>query len=195
MKTSRIEALTEGIFAFAMTLLVMNLNLPLYGSYTSGKLINELLFSQRDILLNYVLSFILLAVCWMSHHSQFHYIKRTDRVHIWINAFFLMFVALIPFSTLLVGNYSKEWAADVVFGANLFIVWTLLYVNWAYATNNRRLVDKDIDPKIVALIKRRGLVVPIVSVAAMILSSFYQDLGNYCYFALPLILSLPQFKG
>lgn len=87
MTTHRLEALADGIFAIAMTLLVLNLALP-----ESGKGLAELrslLLGQLDKFFSYAVSFILLAILWVRHHEQFHYIKRTDGRHLWINVFFL----------------------------------------------------------------------------------------------------------
>ena len=74
LTTQRIETLTDGVFAIAMTLLVLTLDLPRVGAHLSNAGLWNLLNSQMDKFHNYVLSFILLAVFWLVHHQQFHYI-------------------------------------------------------------------------------------------------------------------------
>jgi uncharacterized membrane protein len=154
MTTHRLKALADGIFAIAMTLLVLNLALPEAGMGLAE--LHSLLLGQLDKFLGYAVSFILLAILWVRHHEQSHYVKRTDGRHLWINVFFLMFVALVPFSTSLVGDYSHELVAEIFFGLNILMVAMLLLWSWAHATNHHRLVDPSLDARRIALLKWRG---------------------------------------
>lgn len=194
LTTHRIEALTDGIFAIAMTILVLNLDLPQTGRIISQDGLYNLLAGQSEKFFNYALSFVLLANFWIIHHQQFHSIRRTDRTHIWLNVFILMFVALVPFSTSLIGDYSVDLAADLFFAGNLFMLGSLFLLNWSYATDRHRLVDRDIDPKVVARGKRRGSVVPLVALLAIGLSFLDQRFGTYIYLLIPLALSFPYFR-
>src|SRR4030043_908078 len=131
LTTRRIEARADGIFAIAMTLLVLTLSLP---DMMDTKLsLSQLLAEQWPKFFNYALSFVLLAIFWMVHHQQFHVIRRTDRIHVWINIGILMFVALMPFSTDVVGDYSGETMAELGFRANLMILGLLFLLNWGYS--------------------------------------------------------------
>ena len=194
MTTHRIEALTDGIFAIAMTLLVLTLGLPEVEKGLTERGLHHLLIEQSDKFFNYGLSFILLAIFWVIHHQQFHFIKRTDRKHLWINIFTLMFIALIPFSTSLVGDYPRDWIAEFFFGFNMFMVGTLLNLNWTYATKGHRLVEASLDRRRIAVGKKRGAVTPLVSLLAMGLSLLHPQLSSYAYILIPIILSLPQFR-
>ena len=127
LTTRRIEALTDGIFAIAMTLLVLTLTLPDMLETQLG--LSQLLADQWPKFFNYALSFVLLAIFWIVHHQQFHVIRRTDRGHIWINIGILMFVALMPFSTDVAGDYSGETLAELLFSANLMILGLLFLLN------------------------------------------------------------------
>ena len=194
MTTHRIEALTDGIFAIAMTLLVLTLDLPELEKGLTQTGLHQLLLAQRDKFLNYGLSFVLLAIFWIIHHEQFHVIKRTDRKHLWINIFALMSIVLIPFSTSLVGDYPDDWMAEFFFGSNIFIIGVLFNSNWAYATKGHRLVEASLDRRRIALGKKRGAVSPLVSLLAMGLSLIHPQLSLYVYILIPLILFLPQFR-
>lgn len=194
MTTHRIEALTDGIFAIAMTLLVLTLDLPELEKGLTQTGLHQLLLAQRDKFLNYGLSFVLLAIFWIIHHEQFHVIKRTDRKHLWINIFALMSIVLIPFSTSLVGDYPDDWMAEFFFGSNIFIIGVLFNSNWAYATKGHRLVEASLDRRRIALGKKRGAVTPLVSLLAMGLSLIHPQLSLYVYILIPLILFLPQFR-
>ena len=105
MTTIRLETLTDGVFAIAMTLLVLNLRFPVTKAGLTERELEQIVFGQSNVFFNYFLSFILLALFWMLHHQQFHFFRKTDRSHIWINIFILMFVALLPFSASLVGPF------------------------------------------------------------------------------------------
>jgi uncharacterized membrane protein len=158
---ARIEALTDGIFATVMTVLVLGLRVPFSGLSESG------LASQIEGLwpnyLAYAFSFVVLGVYWIGHHNQFHYIKRSDRVFLWVNILFLLTIGFVPFSTSLLGLYPFSPTAVRVYGANLTATGLALYAVWWYATDKYRLVEKDLDPHVVSLAKRRIIVGPVVS--------------------------------
>src|SRR5947209_2907092 len=102
ISTGRVETLADGVFAIVMTLLILDIRAPDVvrdSADLQGKLI-ALLPHIRG----YALSFLILGVLWVGHHNQFYYIKRTDRIFLWINIAFLMCVAFIPFSSALLVN-------------------------------------------------------------------------------------------
>jgi uncharacterized membrane protein len=194
LTTHRIEALSDGIFAFAMTLLVLTLTLPDAMAEVTNVQLHELLLGQAHKFFNYFLGFMLLAIFWMPHHQQFHWIKRTDSRLIWINVFILMFVALTPFSTDIVGDFSGNTMAEVFFATNLLILGLLFMANWAYATRGHRLVDPDLSEDIIVQGLRRGMVTPIVSAVVIVLSFFVPEWSLWLYLSVPLILLIPPFR-
>src|SRR3989475_9704435 len=165
---ARIEALTDGIFATVMTVLVLGLSLPPAGLPELG-LEGEIVNLSPHILA-YAFSFVVLGVYWIGHHNQFHYIKRTDRVFLWVNIIFLLTIGFVPFSTSLLGEYPLSPTAVRVYGVNLGVTGLALYAVWWYATSRHRLVEKDLDPHIVSLAKRRTIIGPIVSLLGIGLS-------------------------
>jgi uncharacterized membrane protein len=192
LTTRRIEALADGIFAIAMTLLVLTLTLP---DATQTELsLSQLLADQWPKFFNYALSFLLLAIFWIVHHQQFHVIRRTDRRHVWINIGILMFVALMPFSTDVVGNYEHETLAELLFSANLLVLGLLFLLNWWYACWNHRLVDPDLDRETIVGGIRRNCVTPVVAAISMVLSLFVPRWGLMVYMLIPFIHLLPWFR-
>jgi len=192
LTTRRIESLADGIFAIAMTLLVLTLTLP---DMAQTKLsLSQLLAEQWPKFFNYALSFVLLAIFWMVHHQQFHVIRRTDRRHVWINIGILMFVALMPFSTDIAGDYSDETLAELLFGANLMILGLLFLLNWWYACWKHRLVDPDLDRETIVRGIRRSCVTPSVAAVSMIVSFFVPRWGLMVYMLIPFIQLLPWFR-
>jgi uncharacterized membrane protein len=138
--------LADGVFAIVMTLMVFQFSIPVVEvkAELPGKLI-ELL----PEFYSYVLSFVVLAMFWSGHHSAFYHIRRSDGALVLINIFFLMFVALIPFSTSLMGRYYLDQIPILVYVANMFLALITRFALWTYATGKHRLVDDDIDPRLV----------------------------------------------
>ncbi len=190
--TKRIEALTDGIFAIAMTLLVLNLSLPPLTQH-SPQILLSMLSSQLYDFLDYGLSFILLAIFWIIQHEQFHYLQHTDTKHLWINIFMLMFVALVPFSTSIVGDFGKNTIADIFFSGNILILGFLFLFNWIYATGNSRLVSHDLEDKIVTRGIVTAAVIPMVSLATMITSLFSPYWCLWIFLFIPLSLIFRPF--
>lgn len=194
LATSRIEALTDGIFAFAMTLLVLDLQLP-DGTPTAGVDLYKLLLGQSDRFFNYFLSFVLLAVFWVVHNQHFHHIKKSDTKLLWINIFLLMFIVLMPFSTSLVGDYDNNTVAEAAFALNMFVIGALFLANWAYATLGFRLVDKTVTRgEHVREGLARSLTIPLVSLIALFLAFVSPGLSPYSYLIIPVFEFGRRFK-
>jgi uncharacterized membrane protein len=186
---TRIESLTDGIFAAVMTILGLSLTVP----YITGGP-NVPLPSFDEILtsvLIYMLSFFILAVFWVGHHVAFHYVRRTDRTLIWINNLFLLFIGLLPLSTALLGRHDLERVTLVGYGLNLLAVQFLLYASFRYATVHHHLVDADLDPTIIQSGGRRILMGPCLSAAAILLSFVNPILSLGTYVIFPVVFILP----
>ncbi len=167
---ARIEALTDGIFATVMTILVLGLRVPQL-NVPESSLSREIVDLWPSILI-YALSFVTLGLYWVGHHTQFHYVKHTDRVLLWINILFLLSIGFIPFSTSLFADYPWPPTAVRVYGGNLIANGLLLYATWWYVTSGQRLVEKDLDPHVITTVKRRILVGPAVFSLGMLVSFF-----------------------
>src|SRR6266571_6728395 len=167
---ARIEALTDGIFATVMTILVLGLRVPEL-NVPESSLYLEIKNLWPSILI-YALSFVTLGLYWVGHHTQFHYVKHVDRVLLWINILFLLSIGFIPFSTQLLTDYPWPPTAVRVYGGNPIANGLLLYATWWYVTSGQRLVEKDLDPHVVTTVKRRILVGPAVFSLGMLVSFF-----------------------
>ena len=95
-----------------------------------------------------MLSFLVLGSLWVNHHVTFHYITRSDGKLAWINIILLMFVALVPFSTSLLGEYINSQVAAAVFGINILLIMTTAMLMWIYVTGKNTLVDRAIDTEV-----------------------------------------------
>ena len=171
---SRIEALCDGVFAIAMTLMVFNIKVPTVAIAMGTTDLADALFVLWPQFVTYAISFVMLGVFWIGHHNQFHYIRRTDRVLLWINITFLMFVTAIPFSTQVLGQYRSQPTAVIFYAVNLILVGFLLYMQWWYATANAHLIDTDLDPTFTKLVGNRillGCAFLLFSIAMSIVST------------------------
>lgn len=164
--TSRIEALTDGVFAIVMTLMVFDIRLP----EATGQPLAASLAELWPKFFAYAVSFVQLGIYWAGHRSQFGFITRVDHVLRWINLLFLALVSLIPFSAQLIGAYLREPLALLIYAGNLIAVGLVLLWHWSYATRGRRLVEPDLVDHVVSTGVRRTLTTPLLYLAALILA-------------------------
>jgi uncharacterized membrane protein len=187
----RVEALTDGIFAFAMTLLVTTLDFPNSTTTLPPLAVSSLVSLYSPDLLHYVIAFAVLAGFWVTHHIHFSYIRVMDRTALWINIGCLLFVALLPFSTALAGDYPDTPLAAIVFEANLLVIGLLIVLIWNYATVGRRLVEKSLDERVVLLHARRSLIIPGISALGILLALAGSTWSTAVYLlAAPILLAI-----
>ena len=129
----RTKALADGIFSIAMTILVLELSIPFLGTVHSEGDLWIILLSIMPKLLVYFMSFITLGIFWTGHSLQYTFIEESDRHLNWLSIFFLMFVALIPFSTAFLTEYITFKLAIGIYWLNILILGIFTYVHWQYA--------------------------------------------------------------
>ena len=142
MESRRVEALADGIFAIAMTLLVLELHVPALAANASSRAMAGALLHDWPHFAAYAGSFFILGVLWIGHHSHFHYIRRADRTLLWINILYLMCVGFLPYSTALLGSFIGNRTAAVVYGGVVMLNGLLLYAEWGYAAGHGLLSDE-----------------------------------------------------
>jgi uncharacterized membrane protein len=188
LSTNRIEALTDGVFAFAMTILVLGLGEPILNGSSMHQEFTQLL-DMWPKFTSYVVTFLMLGYMWCMHHWQFSFIKRSDVVLVWINILFLMFTALLPFSTLLLGEYMGQQLPVLVYGGNFLACMLMCYIKWSYATGKYRLVDIDIDWHEVR-IRNTTVMVGIAFFVIAMGISFLNPIASVVLFATTIISSM-----
>lgn len=190
---SRIEAFSDGVFAIAITLLVLDIKVPTPTDTPLPRLLPRLL-SLWPELFSYALSFVIIGVYWVAHHLMLHALKRADRTLLWINNLFLMCVALIPFSAGVLGQYRHAQVAVVLYGLNLIVVGLSLQFLWSYATRTPRLSDAPIPPRLVRAGSVRTLGAIGLNVIAISLSFLSPGLSLAVYWLVPLLYVLMQSR-
>jgi uncharacterized membrane protein len=109
----RIIALSDGVFAIVITLLVLEIKVPEVANSELSAAIVEII----PKILSHVISFVVLGIYWIGHHNMFMHIKRHDRILLWLNILFLLCVASMPFPTGLIVQYIDQQLAIVVYAA------------------------------------------------------------------------------
>ena len=150
MPTGRVEAFSDGVFAIAITLLILTITPP-----THGELGHELLRLWPSYVA-YVVSFVTIGIIWVNHHAIFRLFEGVDRTMLFLNVLFLMVVAFIPFPTEVVADNVRDpgsrRAAALLYGSNMILLAVGFVVLWVYGS--RRLLSADADPREVASITR-----------------------------------------
>lgn len=136
----RLLGLTDGIFGMVMTLLVFGLALPGAQLLTEGDFIAFLQSISRSFGLT-IVSFILVSSFWIYHH-EFVKINNLNIPYLWLNIFYLASISFIPFSTTVIGVYSKFFLAEVIFGINIMVTIFLFLLMFRYAYNRGFLENK-----------------------------------------------------
>jgi TMEM175 potassium channel family protein len=137
--TGRLETFSDGVFAIAATLLVLEIGV---GS-TSGARLGHELARIWPSYLSYVTSFVVIGIIWINHHHYMQAIGRVDRTFLFINLLLLLDVAFMPFPTKLVAAYLQgdgERAAVIAYAATLLGMALLYTLWWLYARVGRRLI-------------------------------------------------------
>jgi uncharacterized membrane protein len=191
LSRNRIEALADGVFAVSMTLLVLDIKVPELETPLATAELPARLLTLWPKFLSYLISFIILGVYWVGHHVQLSFIRRADRPLLWINILFLLWVALVPFSTALLSEYSKTRIAIAIYGANLIAIGLTLALHWWYATSEARHVDPDIHPHLVRGAMKRTLMAPLIYLVAIALSFVRPELSLILYALVPILYILP----
>ncbi len=193
LSKQRIEALSDAIFAFAMTLLVLDVKIPKIASaLVTPELLAQTLWDLWPKFLSFVMSFVILSLFWIAHHGYSHFLKRTDRTFLWINLLFLMVVVFVPFSTDFLGDYPRQRIAAMVYGCNMLGLGLTLYWQWDYATSGRRLVGDNVEPQLVRKGKQRILLGMVTISCAMLLTLVNPALSLIVYVLFPIAYLRPS---
>lgn len=163
MPKNRIEAFADGIFAFAATLLILNL------AVDQSKPLGPQLLDIWTSYAAYAVSFVTIGIIWINHHTVMHQIGHVDRFFLVVSVLFLMFIAFIPFPTRLLAldiRTSDGKVAALAYGVTLTGTAILINIVWHYAAAGGRLLRADADPRVVEGITRSYFVGPITYAVA-----------------------------
>jgi uncharacterized membrane protein len=185
MNKARLEALSDGVFAIVMTLLVIEIKVPeIHHSDIVSIDTSELLKAlsgYTPIFISYFLTFAIISVLWLSHHFLLHqYAKNIDRYIIQLNALFLCFVSLIPFSSHFLGVYFNQPLALAIFGSNMLVSYTMIYIMQQYILKAEHIENAQIPSRILKQGKIRMAVNIGFSGFGILLGLINTNLGLIC---------------
>ena len=157
LSLSRLETLCDGVFAIAMTLLILEVHVPVKQLIHSEKDLFNAIWMLGPKLFSYFISFLILGIFWVAHHGQFAFIKSTNRELLWINVLLLSFISLLPFSAALLGEYIRYKTAVWIYWLNLVFIGYALILNWRYAKRHGFIPALKSNPEVDRIVQRRIL--------------------------------------
>ena len=171
----RIAALSDGVFAFAATVLVLDFHTPEAADVHSEAGLLAALWVSAPRLLPWLLSLLTLGIFWLGQQTQLSQLERSNRDLAWLHFLFLAFVTVLPFSTRLLADFLTYRTAFILYWANILLLGLALYAAWAYAERGR-LIREDAHGEVSRAVRRRiviaqslylaGLIVGLVDVPA-----------------------------
>jgi uncharacterized membrane protein len=180
MDTKRLETLVDGIFAIAMTLLVLGLAVPTIQPPITNASVEAAILNLLPNFISLVVSFVLLGVFWKIHHRTFKQINIMNGTLLWINLIWLLFIVLVPFSASLTGDYGQVTISNVIFNINMLGIAVLLYLNWHYA-DHKDFIHEKIKDKEITFTKIVNLTFIVVAITAIGLSYVIPQYSQIVY--------------
>jgi uncharacterized membrane protein len=134
---ARVLALSDGVFAIVITLLVLEIHVP---DLAQGQSLGEAMREVRPSFLAFIISFVVTAIAWAGHRDLFAMIRRTDRNLVWLNILYLLPLSLLPFGAALISHYNQEAVALRMFVFLLVFIALTRLTEWLHATNRPHLL-------------------------------------------------------
>ena len=184
----RLIFLSDGVFAIAMTLLVVELTVP---EITSGSAtdLGQRLGSLGPRYFSYAVSFVVIASYWRAHQRIFGHIVRCDARLVWCNLLLLLCIAFQPFPTSVLGSYGGNSAAVTLYAGTLAVTGVVVLALWLYATLGGRLVTRDLAPRVIQEQTWRAASVPLVFALSIGIAQVNPLAAEYSWLALAALLT------
>jgi len=169
-RLDRLFALTDGVYAIALTLLAIELVLPAGSEHLHGEALLRSILDSWPKVLAFLTSFTLIAIFWHGGHRAFHYLRRYDGTLDWLSLLQLLCIAFLPFPTAIVGEHVSDPLAQVFYFAAILVTGLATMALWWYASSGHRLVDPGLHPGVIRRFHMTLLVGPVAgSIALMAL--------------------------
>jgi len=153
----RIEALSDGIFAFAATVLMLDFRAPDPADiHSEAELLTALLASSHR-LMPWLLSLLTLGIFWVAQQTQLSQLARSNRDLTWLHLVFLGIVTVLPFTTRLLADFFTYRAAFLIYWANIFLLGAAVYATWAYS-EQAKLIREDAPPALLGAFRKRVII-------------------------------------
>jgi uncharacterized membrane protein len=190
--TARTEAFSDGVFAIAITLLVLDIKVP-HDLPENTSLLTALL-NQWPIYMAFLTSFATIGIMWLNHHRMFRYIRRVDHWFLVLNGLLLLGVTFVPFPTSLAAEYvlrPDRTVAVLIYTGTFTLIALAFNVMWWYAAHNNRLLDENADRHWARSITRRYRLGPLLYFTATLLALVNIWVSLFVNAALAVLFLLP----
>lgn len=195
LTTNRIEAFSDGVFAIAITLLILEIRLPTQLEASNASVAESLLAIWPSYFA-YIFSFVTVGIYWINHHYIFKIYQKTNHVFNLLNVFFLMCISFLPFPTGVLGshlldvNEQRTTIAFYVFGLLLpALSWLLM---WLYGSSNYRLIDANLSPRFVRYLTRQYGLSSVICLFAFVITLVQPFMGLAIAVGLIFLYLLPS---
>jgi uncharacterized membrane protein len=163
----RTLAISDGIFAFAVTLLVLDLIVPTLSPGASSIDLWNALSGEYISFLSYIFSFLIAGIWWNGHLRNFEHIRSSNSTLRWLNLLFLLWIALLPFFTKIVSQYNNLQLGVVLYAIDQASAGIFLTLTWLYASTNHRLIDKNMKESAIRFSTLRNAIAPTFFIGSM----------------------------
>lgn len=191
-ETGRVEAFSDGVFAIAITLLILDVHVPRDLPETTT--LGDVLLKQWPSYLAFLTSFALIGIMWINHHKLFTLIKRSDHLLLVINTLLLLGATVVPFTTSLLAEYighSEQRVAAMVYMGNFFVIAIFFNLLWRYAAHGYRLLAPYVSEDEVRSINRAYTLGPPVYLLCFAIAYFSVPLALGMTIALVIFYAFP----
>ena len=192
---NRIEALSDGIFAIVMTLLILEIHVPNLPLNSPNVEVAPALLALWPKFVSYLVTFVSLGFFWVGHHIMYHAIRRADRTLLWLNIVFFMFVSLLPFSTSVLNAFPQAFIAPFIFGTNLAIIGWILFLQWQYANSRTDMLATFVSAEYRKSVRSRMLIVPVATTLTVFICFWSVGISLAIYLLLLPLYMLPGKLG
>ena len=190
-QTARLEAFSDGVFAIAVTLLILEIHVP---TREHAETVGHELLRIWPSYLGYLTSFLTIGVMWINHHYVFELIARVDRTMLLLNTLLLMLIAFVPFPTAVLAQFIETGggrSAAVLYGATLTLTAMTYFAWWRYASAGRRLIGDEVPDEVVDDITRAYLPGTLLYAGAALLAFLQPWVSAAAYLAIAVFYALP----
>ncbi len=182
----RMNALSDGVVAIVLTLLVLGIDVPRDHNFSRDGLMSYLLKIEYQVTV-YAVSFVLIGSYWVVQNVMFHFFRYSTRTLVWFNLLFLFLLTLLPFATQLIGVYRHEPLVMIVYGAINIACSLSLALIWWYAIQSARVAWPKIDPAVARSMMLRVLLGAGLSLIAIQVSFLNVRLAHVVFLLIPLL--------
>lgn len=194
IKIEHVISFSDAVFAFAITLMALTIDIPDLPPNLSQSELLQRLDDSYPQLEDYIISFAVIAIFWISYHQVFNHIRGSHISMVYLNLLFLLFITLLSLTTSFVTNYASYQIPYIIYCTVVIMTSSLLVLIWWYATKEYRLVDKGMHPLLIKGTFFALLAIPIIFSISVVISFIDLDIAQYFWLSIIPMNVLIRYK-